>query len=153
MARRIAHNIGTSIIILSPDERSILVGKRIKNPGAGYQIPGGCIEEGETMKNAAIREIEEETGFVLNPEKVSLSCVIQSAYYGDVHYHVIFSGVADDYVIPENPEPHKCAGWHWYDKKDIPDGVWYRMSRLAIDNYLSGNPKVYIEDNTEVGKI
>lgn len=154
MAKRTPHSIGgVAMIVLSSDRKYVLIAKRIKQPGAGYQIPGGCVEEGETLKEAAIRETREETGIVLNPAKTFFSCAIQSGYYGSGNLHLIFYSIVNTDEIPPNPEPHKCEDWQWYTKDTIPDGVWYRMSRMAVDNFFSKEPQNYIEDQTEIGKI
>ena len=40
-----------------------------KNNWSGYAFPGGHIEEGESLVESVIREIEEETGFtIFNPQ-------------------------------------------------------------------------------------
>ncbi|MGB0719692.1 MAG: RNA pyrophosphohydrolase [Bdellovibrionales bacterium] len=48
-------------IALFNDEGKVFVGERIDNPGA-YQMPQGGIDEGEDLKTAALRELEEEIG-------------------------------------------------------------------------------------------
>ena len=53
---------GVGIIVLN-SESKILTGLRIMS--GKYEIPGGCIEMGETVKQAAIRELKEETGITL----------------------------------------------------------------------------------------
>ncbi|MDT3960039.1 NUDIX domain-containing protein [Staphylococcus kloosii] len=46
-----------------------------------YYFPGGKIEEGETFKQALIREIDEELNVSLNPDKLSyMNTVIGEAY-------------------------------------------------------------------------
>ncbi len=47
-------------VILVPDDRVVLV--RRKNPPLGWAIPGGFVDEGETLEAAATREAAEETG-------------------------------------------------------------------------------------------
>ncbi|MEE2661717.1 MAG: RNA pyrophosphohydrolase [Pseudomonadota bacterium] len=48
------------ILLLNP-AGGIFVGERIDTPGA-WQMPQGGINEGESVKNAGFRELEEETG-------------------------------------------------------------------------------------------
>lgn len=44
----------------------ILLAKRDAAPNAGtWAMPGGVVEVGETLKTAAIREVQEETGLIL----------------------------------------------------------------------------------------
>ena len=43
--------------------RALLVVRRGRPPGAGlYSLPGGRVEEGETLEEAVAREVREETG-------------------------------------------------------------------------------------------
>jgi 8-oxo-dGTP pyrophosphatase MutT (NUDIX family) len=39
--------------------------------GTWWELPGGGVEDGESVTATAIREVREETGFVLAPEQVS----------------------------------------------------------------------------------
>ncbi|HVA13255.1 MAG TPA: RNA pyrophosphohydrolase [Stellaceae bacterium] len=55
-----AYRRGVGIILLDRDRR-IFVGRRIDTPDA-WQMPQGGIDEGETPREAAIRELHEETG-------------------------------------------------------------------------------------------
>ena len=47
------------IIIRLPDDGIVLI-KR-KNPPYGYALPGGFVDEGESLEQAAVREAREET--------------------------------------------------------------------------------------------
>jgi ADP-ribose pyrophosphatase YjhB (NUDIX family) len=51
------------IVLRSGTDQVALV-KRLKEEGGGYSWPKGGVEEGESLRRAAIREIEEETGIV-----------------------------------------------------------------------------------------
>lgn len=52
------HIVSTATIVLD-DQGDILL---IKGPKRGWEMPGGQVEEGESLKEAAIRETKEETG-------------------------------------------------------------------------------------------
>lgn len=47
-------------IIELPGDRIVLI--RRKNPPIGWALPGGFVDEGETLHAACIREVREETG-------------------------------------------------------------------------------------------
>lgn len=52
------HFISAATIVLN-DQKEILL---IKGPMRGWEMPGGIVEEGESIKDAAIRETKEESG-------------------------------------------------------------------------------------------
>src|SRR5690625_1416467 len=52
------HFVSAATIVLN-DRKEILL---IKGPMRGWEMPGGIVEEGESLKDAAIRETKEESG-------------------------------------------------------------------------------------------
>lgn len=49
-------------LMLVNDRGEVFVGNRIDTPGAHWQMPQGGIDEGESPRDAAMRELEEEIG-------------------------------------------------------------------------------------------
>ena len=52
------HIVSAATIVLNEQNEILL----IKGPMRGWEMPGGQVEEGESLKAAAIRETKEETG-------------------------------------------------------------------------------------------
>jgi len=52
------HIVSAATIVLN-DQREILL---IKGPRRGWEMPGGQVEEGESLQDAAVRETKEESG-------------------------------------------------------------------------------------------
>jgi 8-oxo-dGTP diphosphatase len=52
------HIISAATIVLNDKDEILL----IKGPRRGWEMPGGQVEEGESLKDAAIRETKEESG-------------------------------------------------------------------------------------------
>lgn len=59
------HVISAATIVLN-DQNEILL---IKGPRRGWEMPGGQVEEGESLKSAAIRETKEESGIDIEVTK------------------------------------------------------------------------------------
>ena len=71
--------------LICPKEDSILLGRRAFNPGKGeWGLPGGFMELGETLFEAAKRELKEETN--LNGEVIKIlgTCSHYGSIFGDV---------------------------------------------------------------------
>lgn len=66
MGRR--ETIELTVLCLVHRGRELLLQNRVKSDWQGYAIPGGHVEPGESIVDAVIREMQEETGLtVLHP--------------------------------------------------------------------------------------
>lgn len=66
-------------------DNQILLQNRVKKDWAGYTLPGGHVEPGESIVDACIREMKEETGLTVSNVKL---CGIKQFPDGDSRYLV-----------------------------------------------------------------
>ena len=77
-----------AVLVHGPDGRIISVKASYKN---FWSIPGGMIDAGETPKEAAIREVEEEIGIMLDPDDVHFYAVLDRKSDDEQTYQFIFT--------------------------------------------------------------
>ncbi|MBW2239305.1 MAG: NUDIX hydrolase [Deltaproteobacteria bacterium] len=84
-------------------ESKVLLVLRSKSPAQNqWSIPGGCVELGETLQEAAEREILEETGiFIRAGEPVYTFDVIERDDSGRIRFHYVILDLAADYISGE----------------------------------------------------
>lgn len=114
--------IGCVVIRDIDDAPRVLMGVRKGAHGAGeLSFPGGKPEGAETLEQAAIRELREETGLVAH---AALPLGFWSYdRYDDEGFHYVtlyFICLVDDDQAAVLSEPDKCEGWEWYDPHALP---------------------------------
>lgn len=57
------HYVSAATIVLNERNEILL----LKGPSRGWEMPGGVVEEGESLKDAAVRETKEESGIDVRP--------------------------------------------------------------------------------------
>lgn len=111
--------VGTIVI----KDSEVLLVRRKQPPGMGlWAIPGGRVELGETLQEAAEREVGEETGVTVRAgHPVYTFDLIERDDAGRIRYHYIIVDLMADYVAG-NPNPSDDASEaRWVTSEELDD--------------------------------
>jgi ADP-ribose pyrophosphatase YjhB (NUDIX family) len=116
----------------------ILLVKRGYPPREGmWAIPGGVIEVGESIAEAAVRELEEETGIKAEPIGViGVYNVILRDDEGKVKYHFV---IIDVLFNPDTVTNNLRAGG------DAVDVSWFSLEEVVKRDDVTGSTKNLVE--------
>lgn len=105
--------------------RQVLLGRKLRGFGAGkIMAPGGHVDDGETGAAAAIRELHEEVGVVVDPAQLSHRATIDFRFPTRPRWDAVVGVyVGERWTGPvqgsDELEPS------WYDLDDLPfDRMW-----------------------------
>lgn len=103
-------------------EDSVLLVQRGQPPAEGsWAIPGGSVRVGETLQQAAEREIREETGVVIRAaDPVFTFDVIERDEYGRVRFHYVIVDVAAEHVEGTPRAASDAADARWVSASELP---------------------------------
>lgn len=77
----------TYVLLFDEFEENVLMVKNKGEKASYYTLPGGAVEQGETLEEAAIREVKEETGLDVEIDGVFS---VSEASFEDRGHHAIF---------------------------------------------------------------
>ena len=102
-------------------EDKVLLVLRGKPPAEKqWSIPGGCVELGETLQEAAEREIAEEAGIIIQAKKpIYTFDVIERDENGDIRFHYVIVDLAADYVSGELRAGDDAVDVSWVSLEDL----------------------------------
>ncbi len=102
-------------------EDKVLLVLRGKPPAEKqWSIPGGSIELGETLQEAAEREIAEEAGIIIQAKNpIYTFDVIERDENGDIRFHYVIVDLAADYVSGELRAGDDAVDVSWVSLEDL----------------------------------
>ena len=123
--------VAVGVVVRKGNE--VLLARRASHPGYGnWSLPGGVVELGETLKEAAARELREECG--IEVEMGDLIEVLDRIIYDDdrrIRFHYIILDFAADYLSGD-----LCA------TSDVSDARWVALSDLGQYNLTEAAQRV-----------
>lgn len=115
------------------DGRVLLI-RRGKEPMRGrWVVPGGTVELGESLSDAVVREVLEETGVRVRPRDVMLVFDRIERRAGEVQYHYVIVDYRCDYVSGDARAASDALDAAWVAEDEIGD---YDLPDLARDLVL-----------------
>lgn len=99
----------------------VLIVRRTRSPAHGlYTLPGGGVELGETLEQAVVREVREETALAVEPvELVGFRQAIALDAAGRVERHFVILPFAARYLGGEISLNEELDEAHWLAPADI----------------------------------
>jgi 8-oxo-dGTP diphosphatase len=135
--------LGVGGVVLS--EGRVLLARRAKAPLLGrWTIPGGTVELGETLLQAVVREMKEETGLVVEPLEVLAVFDWIEREGGEVSFHHVIvdylcrrlggeAGAASDVLEVAWVAPHELGRYGLTEKaREVVSDAFGRVARSGL---------------------
>ncbi|MBD3296595.1 MAG: NUDIX domain-containing protein [Candidatus Omnitrophica bacterium] len=125
--------VPVAVCLLRDERKRLLLIKRAIDPCAGsWALAGGFIEMGESVEEAGVRELLEETGLYAEPVRVTGARVQRSATYGYVLVVGVECRLAGGGVLSPGDDAAEAA---FFDVNDLPE-IPFSAQVALIDDYL-----------------
>ncbi len=86
-----------------------------------YSLPGGHVEEGESIRATAVREMREELGGGVAEDALEVLGVVHRR--SDTNRIDFFLRAQAWVGTPRITEPHKCDDLRWFARDALPEAI------------------------------
>ena len=135
------HSVSVAGVVIDEDGRALVIRRR---DNAHWEPPGGILERDETITEGLVREVQEETGLIVEP--IALTGVYKNLSRGIVA--LVFRCHALSGTLTENAE---VTGFRWVRESDVNAIMSEAYAVRVLDAYHSGGaPSVRDHDGVRL---
>jgi 8-oxo-dGTP pyrophosphatase MutT (NUDIX family) len=102
-----------------------------------YTLPAGHVDAGESVADAAVRELKEETSLEVDFDNIRFVHIMQresDAPYFDFYFETKLLGDS----VPKIMEPEKCDDLQWVDISKLGGLPLLKNVKIALENIKKG---------------
>ena len=135
------HSVSVAGVVIDNGGRALVIQRR---DNAHWEPPGGILERDETITDGLLREVEEETGLIVEP--VALTGVYKNMNRGIVA--LVFRCRPIGGSLTENSE---VAGFRWIRESDVSSIMSEAYAIRILDAYRNdGAPVIRSHDGVRL---
>jgi putative (di)nucleoside polyphosphate hydrolase len=125
-------------VMLVNADGHVFVGQRIDNDAPAWQMPQGGIDKGESVTEAALRELWEETGVTADKVRIEAETpgwltydlphemvprIWKGRYRGQEQKWVLMRFLGRDGDVNITTEPAEFSEWRWLPPRDLEANI------------------------------
>ena len=138
--------IGGVFCLIIKDNKVLMELRKNKFDAGLYSLVGGCMEDGETVKQAAVREIKEEVGLEVHEDDIEVISVLHRITpkpdsWQSIEFVLLVNKFSGNPNLLEN---NVCGDLKWFPLENLPQNISH-CAKQAIDNYI--NKEMFSEIN------